>query len=87
MIRSNFKKVEYLKESFRFPKTPESKLVLTADDGIPVLHVTPDTSLPIERVQLLYSVDPDPQARFWRNATGARDGNIWNAVCLMKWRT
>lgn len=70
---------QYLKESFTFPKTPESKLVLTAEDGIPVLQVTPDTSLPIERVQLLYSVDPDPQARFWRTAEATIDANLWTA--------
>ena len=70
---------QYLKGSFTFPKTPESKLVLTAEDGIPVLQVTPDTTLPIERIQLLYSVDPDPQARFWRTAEATKHGNLWTA--------
>ncbi|MCG6158111.1 alpha/beta hydrolase family protein [Rubinisphaera margarita] len=70
---------QYLKGEFTFPRTPESKLVLTAEDGIPVLHCTPDTSLPIERVQLLYSVDPDPQARFWRTAEATNDGKMWTA--------
>jgi len=70
---------QFLKGSFTFPGTPESKLVLTAEDGVPVLEVTPDTSLPIERVQLLYSVDPDPQARFWRTAQATQDGNLWIA--------
>lgn len=70
---------QYLKGSFTFPKTPKSKLVLTAEGGIPVLQVTPDTALPIERVQLLYSVDPDPQARFWRTAEATKDGSLWAA--------
>jgi hypothetical protein len=70
---------QFLKGSFTFPGTPESKLVLTAEDGVPVLEVTPDTSLPIERVQLLYSVDPDPQARFWRTAQATQDGTLWIA--------
>jgi dienelactone hydrolase len=70
---------QYLKGSFTFPKTPESKLVLDSVDGVPVFHVTPDTSMPIERVQLLYSVDPDPQARYWRTAEATRDGNCWTA--------
>lgn len=70
---------QYLKESFTFPETPESKLVLTSEDGVPVLQVTPDTSMQIERVQLLYSVDPDPQARFWRTAEATKDGNLWTA--------
>ncbi len=70
---------QYLKGSFTFPNTPETKLVLASDDGVPKLQVTPDTSMPIERVQLLYSVDPDPQARFWRTATATKDGSIWTA--------
>ena len=70
---------QFLKGSFTFPGTPESKLVLTAEDGVPALEVKPDTSLPIERVQLLYSVDPDPQARFWRTAQASKDGNLWIA--------
>jgi hypothetical protein len=53
--------------------------VLTAEDGIPVLLVTPDTTLLIERVQLLYSVDPHPQARFWRTAETTKHGNHWIA--------
>lgn len=68
---------QYLKGSFMFPETPESKLVLTSDDGVPVLQVTPDTSMQIERVQLLYSVDPAPQARFWRTAEATKHGNLW----------
>lgn len=70
---------QYLKGSFTFPKIPDSKLVLTAEDAIPALHVTPDTSMPIERVQLLYSVDPDPQARFWRTAEATKVENMWTA--------
>ncbi len=70
---------QYLKGSFTFPKTPDSMLVLATDDGVPILQVTPDTSMPNERVQLLYSVDPDPQARFWRTATAKRVGSVWSA--------
>jgi len=70
---------QFLKGGFTFPVTPKSKLVLTADDGIPVFQVMPDTSFPVERVQLLYSVDPDPQARFWQTAEAIKDGNIWTA--------
>lgn len=70
---------QHLKGSFTFPKAPESELVLDSEDGVPVFHVTPDTSMPIERVQFLYSVDPDPQARFWRTAEASSDGNRWTA--------
>ena len=27
----------------------------------------------------MYSVDPDPQARFWRTATATKAGNVWSA--------
>ena len=59
---------QHLKGGFKFPKTTESKLLLATDDGVPVLQVTPDSSRPVEKVHILYSVDPDPQARFWRSA-------------------
>jgi hypothetical protein len=70
---------QHLKGNFTFPDTPDSELVLDTDDGIPLLRITPDTSLPIEQVQLFYSIDPHPQARFWRTATAAKSGNAWSA--------
>jgi hypothetical protein len=70
---------QYLKGNFTFPATPVSELVLSTNDGVPVLQLTPDASLPIERVQLLYSSDPDPQARFWRTATATKAGEVWSA--------
>ncbi len=44
----------YLKGTFQFPATPESTLQLSTDDGLPVLEVIPDTSLPTERIPLPY---------------------------------
>lgn len=70
---------QYLKGNFTFPATPVSELVLSTDDGVPIFQVTPDASLLVERVQLLYSVDPDPQARFWRTAAATKAGNVWSA--------
>lgn len=72
---------QFLKGRFAFPATPASELLLSTDDGVPVFKITPDALLPIERVQLLYSVDPDPQARFWRTATATatKAGNVWSA--------
>lgn len=70
---------QHFKGSFIFPKTPGSRLVLATEDSVPVLQVTPDTSMPIERVELLYSVDPNPPARFWRTATATRLGSVWSA--------
>ena len=67
---------QHLKETFRFPDTPVSRLSV---NGVPRLSVTPDPSHPIDRVHILYSVDPDPQARFWRTASVGRNGNRWTA--------
>lgn len=70
---------QYLKADFKFPKTPESMLVLTADDHVPHLLVTPDSSLPVAEVHIYYSVDPDPRARFWRSAEAKKSGDTWTA--------
>ena len=67
---------QYLKGSITFPATPSSELLL---EKVPRLTVTPDTSLPVEKVHVLYSVGPDPQARFWRTATATRVGKTWTA--------
>ena len=71
---------QYLKGTFQFPRTPVSKLVLDGKDGIPRLEVRPDMARPVDHVHILYSVDPDPQARFWRTAVvSSRRGNKWSA--------
>ncbi len=70
---------QHLKGTFEFPATPESKLLLSTADSVPTLEVMPDGSKPVERVHILYSVDPDPQARFWRTAEATNKGDIWVA--------
>lgn len=71
---------QYLKKSFTFPKTPDSKLVLATNDHIPELQVTPDSSQSVAEVHIYYSVDPDPRARFWRSAEAKKTGAIWTAI-------
>lgn len=68
---------QYLKTTFTFPKTPESKLVLATDDHVPELQVTPDSSQSVASVHIYYSVDPDPRARFWRSAETKKTGATW----------
>lgn len=70
---------QYLKGSFTFPKTPDSKLVLATDDHVPVLEVRPDTSQEVAEVNIFYSVDPDPRARFWPSAEVMKSGDTWTA--------
>lgn len=70
---------QHLKSGLKIPSTPESKLVLSTTDGVPRFEVKPDRSLPIERVHVMYSVDPDPQARFWRSAEVQEENGSWVA--------
>lgn len=70
---------QYLKTTFTFPKTPDSKLVLATDDHVPELQVTPDSSQGVVAVHVYYSVDPDPRARFWRSAEARKKGVTWTA--------
>lgn len=59
----------YLKGGPALPQTPHSELHLNAADGVPQLRVQPDASaLPVARVEVYYSVESDPRARFWRSA-------------------
>lgn len=70
---------QYLKGSFQFPATPDSKLLLSTEGGVPVFEVKADTTRVVDRVNIYYSVDPDPQARFWRSAGTKKDGDTWTA--------
>jgi hypothetical protein len=46
---------------------------------VPVFHATPDAAMPVAQVRIYYSIDPDPQARFWRSANAIRTGSTWSA--------
>jgi dienelactone hydrolase len=70
---------QHLKGGLKLPATPDSKFLLAADDGVPVFQVTPKTSQPVAKVNIFYSIDPDPQARFWRSAEVKKDGRVWKA--------
>lgn len=59
----------HLKGGFALPETPKTRLDLDTPDGVPTLSVTPDAdSLPVTRIDVHYSEDPDPRARFFRSA-------------------
>ena len=70
---------QHLQQSFQFPETPESTLRLETPNRIPTLTVKPDALLPVARVQIMYSLDPDPQARFWRTAKAVEANGNWTA--------
>jgi hypothetical protein len=70
----------FLKGGPALPETPASELLLQTPDHIPLLRVVPDIqSLPVARVEIYYSVDPDPRARFWRSANVEPEGNAFVA--------
>ena len=68
-----------LKGGSKFPATPQSKLLLSTNDGVPTLQVTPDSSQRVAGVRIYYSIDPDPQARFWRSADSQENAGKWTA--------
>ncbi|NQT14789.1 MAG: hypothetical protein HQ582_18695, partial [Planctomycetes bacterium] len=70
---------QHLQGTFHFPATPDSRLTFSVEGGAPEFSVTPDDSMPIVEVSVYYSIDPDPQARFWRFAEAIRDGDKWSA--------
>lgn len=67
---------QHLKGGFTFPATPGSSLAL---GEIPKFTVTPRSPGRVEEVRIRYSVDPDPQARFWRLARAEKKGGSWTA--------
>ncbi|MEI7776363.1 MAG: dienelactone hydrolase family protein, partial [Verrucomicrobiota bacterium] len=70
----------FLKGAPALPETPKSEWQLKTTDGVPVMSVTPDkNSLPVARVDIYYSFDPDPRARFWRDAQAVKVGEVWVA--------
>ena len=70
----------YLKGGPALPETPGTELTLQTADHLPQLRVTPDKkSLPVARVEIYYSVDPDPRARFWRSAEVIHEGDAFVA--------
>lgn len=70
----------YLKGGPALPDTPQSELRLKSNDDVPILRVTPDAkALPVARVEIYYSVDSDPRARFWRSVDVTREGDSFIA--------
>ncbi len=74
---------EHLKGAFKMPQTPKITLHLNTPDGVPQVVVTPDTSLPVQRVDVYYSIDPHNLTAFWRDAGAAKQGELWTARCRL----
>jgi hypothetical protein len=70
----------YLKGGPALPETPQSELRLKSNADVPMLRVRPDTkTLPVARIEIYYSVDPDPRARFWRSAEVVKESEDYIA--------
>lgn len=74
---------EHLKGAFKIPQTPLIVLNLKSADGVPSISVIPDSTLPVKRVDIYWSIDPHTLTRFWRDAKAVRVGQQWQASCPM----
>jgi pimeloyl-ACP methyl ester carboxylesterase len=72
---------QHLKGAFKLPATPSLALGLKTPDGVPAITVRPDSLLPVKRVDVYYSLDPQDLTRFWRAATAVKAGDEWKAAC------
>ena len=67
---------QYLKGGVKLPTMPKTELEL---GNTAILRVEPSKELPVKRVEIYYSVDPDPRSRFWRSADALNLGGYWQA--------
>jgi len=74
---------EQLKGAFKMPQAPQIVLDLKSADGVPSISVIPDSTLPVKRVDIYWSIDPHTLTRFWRDAKAVRVGQQWQASCPM----
>jgi hypothetical protein len=83
---------QYLKGTFRFPKTPTTELELKTKSGIPSFTVKPDPSKPILEVDIYYTQQGEFDEgftkqelgehrinRFWHHAKAIKKGNTWTS--------
>lgn len=80
---------QHLKESFAFPKTPETTLNLKTRTGVPAFTVVPDRSRQVESVDVFYTQHgkanetprdrEDTMSRFWHHAETNKINGVWTA--------
>lgn len=71
----------HLQKRLQFPQSPDAELILNRGNGIPFFRVWPDTSLPIERVDIYYGYERDPRNRFWAAGRASKHPGVWGAEC------
>jgi len=63
----------YLKGAPALPETPKLSMEIDAS-GIPILKVSPDSSQPVEKVEIYYALEyPHAVSRHWRLAASGKD--------------
>ena len=72
---------QHLKGAFKMPQTPRLMLDLKTPNGVPAVTIKPDDSMPVQRMDIYYSLDPHELTRFWRDAMAVKTGSEWKAVC------
>ncbi len=71
----------HLQNRLKFPDSPQAELVLETENGIPKFRVTPDPSMPIDRVEIYYGYARDPRNRFWADGRVTHSEGVWEAEC------
>ncbi|QDU97001.1 alpha/beta hydrolase family protein [Lignipirellula cremea] len=70
----------YLKgETVDIPLTPTSVLEVDAEHGTAIFSVTPDQRDKVTAIDVYYSHDPNPRARFWKHAPIVEANGVWTA--------
>lgn len=77
---------QYLKDEFKCPETPASKLELNTADGTPVFTVKPDAAKKILSVDIYYTQQTEPTSeeqrhhsinKFWHYAKATENKGFW----------
>ena len=74
---------QHLKGDYTLPDQPEITVDLAGSPEGPVVTVTADTSKPIAKVEIFYTIDEQPRTRFWRAATDVvqTGAGEWKGTC------
>ncbi|MDF7800142.1 sialate O-acetylesterase [Pontiellaceae bacterium B1224] len=74
---------QQMKGDYTLPDQPVISMDLTGSDEGPVVTVTADTSKPITKVEIFYTIDEQPRTRFWRAALDVTQtgSNEWKGTC------
>jgi hypothetical protein len=80
---------QHLKNTFTYPQTPQTSLILKTKRGLPSFTVRPDACERILSVDIYYTQDGQMDGekddrdntinRFWRHALARQDGDSWTA--------